>query len=126
MSFRSAVVLVIAFGLATPVASWADPPAHAPARGYRNKHEKHHEHDPHHERAGGFEIVLDSELGIHVVIGLPGVFFHEGRFYRRVDGSWQVGARADGAWSPTAAGSVPHAVHRAHDHPGPAKAGHSK
>jgi hypothetical protein len=108
-------LLLAGLALAVPAATWADPPAHAPAHGYRNKHKSHH-------HSGGVKIVFDSERGVHVAVGFPDVFFHEGRFYRNVGGSWQVSLEVDGGWSVAASGSVPYAIHKTHKHhPGPAK-----
>ena len=106
--------IVLGLALAVPAIAWADPPPHAPAHGYRNKHKSHH--------PSGVEIVFDSERGVHVAVGFPDVFFHEGRFYRHLDGHWQVSVKADGGWSVVAGGGVPTAIHKAHErHPGPAK-----
>ena len=116
MRLRHALVFVFGLVLGLPAASSADPPAHAPAHGYRHKHKQHQRH------VGGFELVLDSERGVHIVVGLPDVFFHEGAFYRRFDGRWQVSAKADGGWRVAVSGSVPHAISNAKRHPGPAKA----
>jgi hypothetical protein len=111
--------ILLALALAVPAIAWADPPAHAPAHGYRNKHKSHHH--------SGVEIVFDSERGVHVAVGFPDVFFHEGRFYRHLDGHWQVSVKADGGWSVMASGGVPASIHKAHKHhPGPAKHKHKK
>ena len=112
--------ILVGVALLVPAISWADPPAHAPAHGYRNKHKSHHHHS-------GVEIVFDSERGVHVAVGFPDVFFHEGRFYRHTTGGWQVSVRADGGWSIAASAGVPAAIHKAHKHhPGPAKAKHKR
>jgi hypothetical protein len=113
--------ILAGLALAVPAASWADPPAHAPAHGYRNKHKSHDHH------SGGVEIVFDSERGVHVAVGFPDVFFHEGRYYRNVGGSWQVSVKVDSGWSVVASGGVPAKIHKAHKHhPGPAKVKHKK
>ena len=72
------------------------------------------------------EVVLDSDWGVHVVVGLPGIFFHEGVFYRHLDGRWQVSAKADGGWRVAASGTIPHAISKAKEHPGPARANRHK
>ncbi len=102
-----------------PSASWGDPPAHAPAHGYRAKHNHHHEHG-HHEGTfhSGVEIVFDSERGVQIAVGFPGLFFNAGHFYRHTDHGWQVSPRANGGWK--AAASVPAHVMKAKG-PGPAK-----
>ena len=48
----------------------AGPPPHAPAHGYRHKHEH------------GVELVFDSQLGVYVVVGWKDHFFSAGRYYR--------------------------------------------
>ena len=122
MRLRLALLVVVSLALVVPAAGWADPPAHAPAHGYRNKQKS-----PEHHHHGGVEIVFDSERGVHVAVGFPDVFFHEGRFFRNIDGSWQVSVKADGGWSVAASASVPEAIHKAHKHhPGPAKIKHKK
>jgi hypothetical protein len=98
----------------------AEPPAHAPAHGYRAK-----QHGPHHapERHAGFEVVFDSERGVRVVVDFPGVFFSAGSFYRHHEGHWQVSGRADGGFTVVASESVPMPIYKAHGprpHPGPA------
>ena len=78
-----------------------------------------YDHRARHERAvrSGIEIVFDSERGVHVAVGLPGLFFHEGSFYRQASDGWQTSARADGGWEPTRV--VPSNVRNAWQ-PGPA------
>jgi hypothetical protein len=98
-----------------PTDGLADPPAHAPAHGVRAKRSA-----PAPSQTG-FEIVFDSARGVHVVVGLPGVFFHSGRYYRRLDGAWQVSARADSGWSFAVGASIPSAIVAAYAHPGPAR-----
>lgn len=113
--------ILAGLALAVPAVSWADPPAHAPAHGYRNKHKSQDHH------SGGVEIVFDSERGVHVAVGFPDVFFHEGKYYRNVGGSWQVSVKVDSGWSVMASGGVPSSIHKAHkNHPGPAKVKHKK
>ncbi len=104
-----------------PPVTWGDPPSHAPAHGYRNKHKQHQR-----DHRGGFEVVFDSERGIHVVIGLPGVIVHAGKYYRHVEGSWQVSAQADAGWTAVAVGHVPSLVHKAHLGPAKLKVKHGK
>jgi hypothetical protein len=105
-------------GALLPCASLADPPAHAPAHGYRAKH-KHRDHGHHGGTFhSGVEVVFDSERGVHIAVGFPGLFFDAGHFYRHTEHGWQVSARADGGWH--AADSVPARVMKARG-PGPAK-----
>ena len=115
MFLRPAILATVCFAVAAPSISLADPPDHAPAHGYRKKTEKTH------HQSEKVEIVLDLERGVHVVVGIPGIFFEAGKFYRHFDGGWHVSAKVDGGWTVTAAGSVPHAIAKTHAHPGPAK-----
>lgn len=115
MSMRL-TVLALLFALASPGIAWSDPPAHAPAHGYRAKHKHKHKHE--HD---GAEVVFDSGRGIYVVVGMPDVFFHEGRYYRRHEGSWQVSVDGRGGWSFSASGSIPGVILKASDHSVPAK-----
>lgn len=121
MLSRIAICLVIPITVSlVPLAS-ADPPDHAPAHGYRAKGGGK-AHAPAKE-SGGVEVVFDSERGIHVAVGLPGVFFHGGHYYREHDGRWQVSLSGNGGWSFAASASVPELVVKAKKrHPGPAKA----
>lgn len=63
------------------------PPPHAPAHGHRRKHS----HDP-------VELVFDSELGVYIVVGRSGVYWHGDRYFVRRDGGWRASARIDGVW----------------------------
>ena len=49
-----------------PAVHKGGPPDHAPAHGYRKKH--HHHHD--------IEMVYDSGLGVYVIAGYKGLYFH--------------------------------------------------
>ncbi len=66
------------------------PPAHAPAHGHRRKHA-----DPHH----GVEMVFDPGLGVYVVVGMEGIYFHADYFYRILDGDWHRSTRVDHGWA---------------------------
>lgn len=116
--------------LTIPTVGLAKPPAHAPAHGYRAKQAEHHEpedrghaaeRDRGGEERGGVRVVFDSERGISIAVGFPGVYFHAGDFYRRHDGSWQKSARADGGWTAIASARTPGEVRRAHDRSGAAR-----
>lgn len=61
------------------------PPPHAPAHGYRAKQ---HGHD----------LVYDSSLGVYVVVGLPGVYYHDGLYYRYRDDHWYYSGDLDRDW----------------------------
>ncbi len=109
MSRRHLVAVSLLFCVLLPNASWSDPPAHAPAHGHRAKHGDHGR-----VLHSGVEVVFDSERGVHIAVGFPGLFFHEGQFYQRAEHGWQVSARHDGGWS--AAISVPSHVVKAKGH----------
>ncbi len=61
------------------------PPPHAPAHGYRHKHQ-------------GVELVYDSGRGVYVVIGLPHHYYFKGHYYRLRETNWEVGVHMDGPW----------------------------
>jgi hypothetical protein len=111
--------LLLATALVLPQLAAAKPPAHAPAHGYRAK-QKAPEPAP---RKSGIEIVYDSERGIHVAVGVSGVFFHDGHYYREHDGRWEVSLSGDGGWRISVAADIPGTVVNAKkkSHPGPAK-----
>jgi hypothetical protein len=123
---------IITFGvfclMSLPMSVGAMPPDHAPAHGYRAKHDqqKHGKgkHDKHkHDRArhpeererpstpeGGIEIVFDSERGIYVGVDLPQIIFHSDHYYRETAGRWQVSLNGRGEWRFAAASSIPQIV----------------
>ena len=71
-----------------PVVHSGGPPDHAPAHGYRKKH---HHHD--------VELVYDSGLGVYLVAGHHGLYFHGDYFYRMNDGgSWRLSLNLNGPW----------------------------
>lgn len=39
---------------------------------------------------------FDSQRGVHVVVGWEDVFYHRDRFYRVIDGNWQISLQLDG------------------------------
>lgn len=72
------------------------PPPHAPAHGYRHKHQEH-----------GVELVYDSGLGVYVVVELPNHFYFEGRYYRHGESQWEIGVHVDGPWEVVVEDSLP-------------------
>lgn len=99
------------------------PPPHAPAHGYRRKHR---------DAQANLELVFDSGLGVYVVVGLPGIYFHADHFYRHTDAGWQISLHHDSGWTLAAAGDVPSGLSSGppgqdkkakgkKPHPGPAK-----
>lgn len=99
------------------------PPPHAPAHGYRRKHQGGG-HDDHPE----VELVFDSGLGVYVVVGLPGVYFYADHYFRFVDAGWQISVRPDSGWDFAAQDRVPPGLKKKHAKkggpPGPAKRRH--
>lgn len=119
MRVQTILSLLVATALVLPQLAAAKPPAHAPAHGYRAK-QKAPEPAP---RKAGLEIVYDSERGIHVAVGLPDIFFHDGRYYRQHDGRWEISLSGDGGWRVSVSSEIPVSVvdARKKSHPGPAK-----
>ena len=71
------------------------PPPHAPAHGYRHKHQD------------GVELVFDSGRGVYVVVDIPNHYYIDGRYYRLRADQWQVSAHFDGPWGVVAEVSLP-------------------
>jgi hypothetical protein len=111
------IVLALAAAFLLPAASFADPPAHAPAHGWRAKHRNPAKHD---ESLSRLEVVFDSKQGLHIAAAVPGVYFHLEKYYRHRDNVWQISATGFDGWSVEAAASVPVLLRK--KHPGaPAK-----
>ncbi len=70
------------------------PPPHAPAHGYRQKHQ-------------GVELVYDSGRGVYVVIDLPSHYYFKGRYYRRGEIQWEAGVNIDGPWESVSGEALP-------------------
>jgi hypothetical protein len=111
--------LLVAGVLLVPQLAMANPPAHAPAHGYRAKQKAS---EPAQKKAG-IEIVFDTERGIHIAAGLPDVVFHDGHYYRERDGRWEISLSGDGNWRVSVASQIPGVVmnDKKKRHPGPAK-----
>ena len=71
------------------------PPPHAPAHGYRAKHES------------GRDLRYDEGLGVYVVLGATDIYFDDGWFIRIRDGGWEFSASFDGPWEIRTAEAVP-------------------
>ena len=85
-----------------PVVHAGGPPDHAPAHGYRKKH---HHHD--------VELVYDSGLGVYLVGGHNGLYFHADYFYRIDDGgSWRVSVNLNGPWDHASDRRVPAGLYK--------------
>ncbi len=78
------------------------PPSHAPAHGYRHKHQT------------GAEFRFDSHLGVYIVEGKTNIYFHDGWFVRIRNGIWQVSATLDGQWKARSARWVPPGLRSKH------------
>ena len=95
--------LVVAPRTHEPVAvRKSGPPSHAPAHGYRHKHET------------GAKIVFDSHLGVYIVEGKTDVYFHDGWFVRIRSGIWQVSATIDGQWKTQSTNWIPPGLRSKH------------
>ena len=70
------------------------PPPHAPAHGYRHKHQ-------------GVELVYDSGLGVYVVVELADHFYFKGHYYRHGETQWEIGVHVGGPWKVIAEKSLP-------------------
>jgi hypothetical protein len=70
-----------------PKAHRGGPPPWAPAHGYRHKHHDH-----------GVELVFDTDLGVYIVVGHPGIYFRADAYYCLIDGEWRRGPRWNGPW----------------------------
>jgi hypothetical protein len=91
------------------------PPPHAPAHGYRHKHPG---------PAGSVDLVFDSGLGVYVVVGWPGYYWHHDHYYRFVEGTWMISTRLDAGWVSCSSGRVPPGLakkHAGHGHKGKGK-----
>lgn len=71
------------------------PPPHAPAHGYRAKTQ------------GGVELDFRSDLGVYVVVGAPGYYFHDGAFYHQDSIGWIAGKNVDGPWTSITESQLP-------------------
>jgi hypothetical protein len=81
------------------------PPPHAPAHGYRRKHEQ-----AYHAHTGSVELVFDSGLGVYMVVGMSDYYYWNNTYLRISDGHWWVSTYLDGEWRPRDAGSLPNGL----------------
>lgn len=70
------------------------PPPHAPAHGYRAK-------------VRGYDLEFDGRRGVYFVIGLPGVYWHNGWFFRLHRDRWVRASDGRGPWHDARWGDVP-------------------
>jgi hypothetical protein len=72
------------------------PPPHAPAHGYRHRHQR-----------DGVELVFDAGRGVYVVVGLPACYFLDGVYYRRISKKWEKATGIEGDWKPVGRDRIP-------------------
>ena len=65
------------------------PPDHAPAHGYRKKHQ-----------VGNANVVLEysASLGLYIVVNQDDCYYNAGQFYRLSSGAWEWSVRIEGPW----------------------------
>ena len=70
------------------------PPPHAPAHGYRHKHDN---------------VVLEynSALEVYVVSGWSNHYFYKDRYYRTTNSGWEITAKFDGPWTSVSTKKLP-------------------
>lgn len=89
------------------------PPAHAPAHGYRRKHEETHERA---RLPQGVKLVFDRQLGVYVLLGLADHYYDGHRYYRRRHDEWQASLELDRGWARLAIGSLPRGLRAGKQH----------
>lgn len=62
------------------------PPPHAPAHGYRRKHQH------------GVELVYNSGLGVYVIVGFPNHYYCEDHYFRLSGYQWEISSHIKGPW----------------------------
>jgi len=85
------------------------PPPHAPAHGYRRKHQ-----NAYHQHAGEVELIFDGGLGVYVVVDIPNYYYWNGAYLRIEGGQWSTCAYLDGDWKPYSERSVPAGLRAKH------------
>lgn len=76
------------------VAKKPGPPPHAPAHGYRAKHD-------------GCDLRYDRTVGCYVVVGYTDYYYNDGFFFRYASGNWQVSAHVGDGWAAVETTRVP-------------------
>lgn len=79
------------------------PPPHAPAHGYRAKHEHH-------------DLVYDSRLGAYLVLGYDDLYYLDDHYYRFHDGYWLYSRYIDDDWRRIDYDHVPSRLRYSRDH----------
>jgi len=70
------------------------PPPHAPAHGYRAKHQ-------------GCDLRYDRTVGCYAVVGYNDYYYNDGVFFRFGSDGWQMSAQVGNGWSSVEAVRVP-------------------
>jgi hypothetical protein len=94
-SRRTSTVVVLDRGVV--VEPKHGPPPHAPAHGYRAKHQN-------------VDLVYNSGLGVYTVVGHRGCYYRDSRFYRRQGDGWEISTSIRGPWRTTTVSSVPNGL----------------
>jgi hypothetical protein len=71
------------------------PPPHAPAHGYRCKHDD------------GVDLEYNTHSGMYVVIGFDNHYFRDNNFFRIIDGTWKKSEHISGPWLPAPKSILP-------------------
>ena len=71
------------------------PPPHAPAHGYRAKTPQ------------GVEVVFDTQVGVYIVINVPGSYWLDDRYYRKAPKGWVWSASFEGPWEVCVEANLP-------------------
>ena len=75
------------------------PPPHAPAHGYRHKHQN------------GHELEYDSKAGAYIVLNVPETYFGNNLYIRlSTYGDWMVSTRLEGGWRVAVGNEVPYSL----------------
>jgi hypothetical protein len=92
-------------GVASPVVKQkkGGPPDHAPAHGYRKKHD----HD-------NVELIYDGELRAYAVIDFANHYFHDNTYFRLVGDYWEVAAVFNGPWTRAGDRRIPETLRHKH------------
>ncbi|WP_022665122.1 hypothetical protein [Desulfospira joergensenii] len=74
------------------------PPPHAPAHGYRHKHQ-------------GYDLEYRDKAGAYIVLNVPETWFYDDLYIRvSSDGEWFVSADLEGGWRIAAGNEVPYSL----------------
>ncbi len=72
------------------------PPPHAPAHGYRRKHQQ-----------DNVELVFDTGVGVYLVVGQSDCWWDDDHYYRWRDGAWFTSVHVSGPWTVVEVNVVP-------------------